>query len=65
MEWNTFGSYEVYINTTGRICARVFKHEKGFGALLTPVNPPKDFDGFLGYYVTLEQAKNALEESFA
>ena len=61
MNWEQFGSFDVYVDDFGRICARVFKHERGFGAMLTPVNPPKDYDGFIGYFMTPGQAKVAIE----
>jgi hypothetical protein len=61
MHWEVFGTFEVYVNDLGRIQARISKQSRGFGAVLTPVDPPKDFDGFLGFYLTPEQAKAAIE----
>ena len=62
MKWATFGSFEVYVDEpTERIEARTFKHERGFGATITPKNPPKDWHGFLGYYLSPEAARRAVE----
>ena len=64
MRWVTFGSYEVYADEdTRRIEARVFKHERGFGAMLTPQIVKKDDSGFLGYYITLDAAQQAVESA--
>lgn len=66
MKWAIFGSYEIYVDEpTERIEARVFKHERGFGAMLTPYPAlPNPADGFLGYYISPEAAKRAIEATF-
>ena len=65
MEWQTFGSYDVYVHTTtGRINGRAYKNEKGFTAMVTPPEPVEKEKAFLGYYLTLEAAKAAVEAHY-
>lgn len=67
MNWEVFGGHEMYVRDNGRIEGRVFKHSKGFGASLTPVNYGNDEEvkrSFLGYYISVEAAKAAIERAY-